>query len=58
MKQMKKLSTLAASSMVIALLLGTSLAQAEEVCLDRDTVIGIKDLVVVTDQFGSMHRSQ
>ena len=57
MKQMKKLLALAAGSIAIALLLGTSLAQAEEVCLDSDgvTVSGIKDLVVVTDQFGSMH---
>jgi len=55
MKQMKKLSALAAGSMVIALLLSTSLAKAEEVCLDGDTVIGIKDLVVVTDQFDTIN---
>jgi hypothetical protein len=30
-------------------------AQAEEVCLDGDTVIGIKDMVVVTDQFGTIN---
>jgi len=55
MKQMKKLLALAAGSIAIALLLGTSMAQAEEVCLDGDYVIGIKDLVVVTDEFGSMN---
>jgi hypothetical protein len=54
MKQMKKFSALAAGSMVIALLLGTSLAQAEElICLadDNTTVTGIKSLDVVTEQY-------
>lgn len=32
--------------------LGTSTALAQEVCLDGDTVIGIKDLEVVTDTYG------
>jgi hypothetical protein len=53
MKQMKKLSALAAGSMTIALLLGTSLVQAEEVCVDGDTVIGIKGLDVVTKTYGA-----
>ena len=52
MKQMKKLSALAAGSMTIALLLGTSLAQAEEVCVDGDTVIGIKGLDTLTETYG------
>ena len=52
MKQMKKLSALAAGSMTIALLLGTSLVQAEEVCVDGDTVIGIKGLDTLTETYG------
>jgi len=55
MKQMKIISALTVGSMAIALLLGTSLAQAEEVCLDDDIVTGIKDLVVTTNEFGSTH---
>jgi hypothetical protein len=55
MKQMKKLSAMATASMAIGLLLGTSMALAEEVCLDGDTVIGIKDLVVVTNQFDTIN---
>ena len=56
MKQMKKLLALAAGSIAIALLLGTSLAQAEEeVCLDGDTVIGIKNLEVTTDEFDTIN---
>jgi hypothetical protein len=52
MKQMKKLSALAAGSVTIALLLGTSLAQAEElVCTVGDTVTGIKGLEVITEEF-------
>jgi hypothetical protein len=53
MKQMKKLSALAAGSMTIALLLGTSLVQAEElVCIDENnTVTGIKGLEVDTVEF-------
>jgi len=50
---MKKLLALATGSIAIGLLLGTSMAQAEEVCLDGDTVIGIKGLDVITDQYGS-----
>ena len=46
MKQTKKLSTLAASSIVIGLLLGTSMAQAAEVCLDGNTVTRIENLEV------------
>jgi hypothetical protein len=49
MKQMKKLSALAAGSMTIALLLGTSMAQAGEVCYNGDIVTGIKGLDVVTE---------
>jgi hypothetical protein len=54
MKQMKKLSALAAGSMAIGLLFGTSTVQAEEVCYDNDndTVLGIKGLDVFTEQFG------
>jgi len=44
MKQMKTRSAIATASMAIGLLLGTSMAQAEEVCLDGDTAIGIKGL--------------
>jgi hypothetical protein len=51
MKQMKKLSALAVGSMAIALLLGTNLAQAQDVCVDGDTVIGIKGLDVITEEF-------
>jgi len=46
MKQMKKLSALAAGSIVIGLLLGTSMAQAAEVCLDGNTVTRIENLEV------------
>jgi len=48
-----KFSALAGST-AIALLLGTSLAWAETVCVDGDTATGIKDLVLVTDQYGSV----
>jgi hypothetical protein len=46
---------MAAGYIAISLFLGANTLQAEEVCLDGDTVIGIKDLVVVTDQFGSIN---
>jgi hypothetical protein len=55
MKQMKKFSALATSSMAIALLLGTSLAQAEAlVCTDinTNTVTAIKGLETVTKTYG------
>jgi hypothetical protein len=52
MKQMKKLSVLAAGSIAIGLQLFASMALAEEVCLDGDTVVGIKGLDVVTDSYG------
>jgi len=48
MKQMKKLSVLTAS-MAIGLLLGTSMAQAMEVCYEGDIVTGIKSLDVFTE---------
>jgi hypothetical protein len=55
MNQMKKFSALAAGSMAIALLLGTSLAQAEEkVCTDGDVVTGIKGLEVTTEEFDTI----
>jgi hypothetical protein len=44
-----------AGSTAIALLLGTSLAWAEEVCVDGDTVMGIKNLEVLTDQYGTVN---
>ena len=49
---MKKLSVLAAGSIAIGLQLFTSMALAEEVCLEGDTVMGIKGLDVLTDQYG------
>jgi hypothetical protein len=53
MKQMKKFSALATSSMAIALLLGTSLAQAEAlVCTVDNTVTGIKGLETDTKTYG------
>ncbi len=52
MKQMKKLSAIATASMAIGLLLSTSMALAEEVCLEGDTVMGIKGLDVITDEHG------
>jgi hypothetical protein len=53
MNQMKKFSALAAGSMAIALLLGTSLAQAEAlVCITDNTVTGIKGLDTVTKTYG------
>jgi len=53
MRKTKILSVLAVGSMAIGLLLGTSVARAEEeVCLDGDTVIGIKGLDVVTQSYG------
>jgi len=51
-KQMKKLSVLAAGSIAIGLQLFTSMAFAEEVCLEGDTVMGIKGLEVLTDSYG------
>ena len=54
-KQIKKLSTLAMGSLAVILLLGTSLAQADEqVCMDGDTATGIKNLMLVTEQFGQV----
>ncbi len=55
MKKMKGLSALAAGSIAICLQLGTSMALAEEVCVEGDTVMGIKDLVVVTSQFDTIN---
>jgi hypothetical protein len=55
MKQVKKISAMAAGFIVISLLLSITTAQAEEVCLDGDTVIGIKDLEVNTYQYGSIN---
>jgi hypothetical protein len=52
MKQMKKLSVLAAGSIAIGLQLFTSMALAEEVCLEGDTVMGIKGMDVLTDAHG------
>lgn len=52
MKQMKKLSVLAAGSIAIGLQLFTSMALAEEVCLEGDTVMAIKGMDVFTDQYG------
>ncbi|NOR39844.1 MAG: hypothetical protein GQ537_01385 [Gammaproteobacteria bacterium] len=55
MKKMKKISTLAAGSMAIGLLLGPSLAQAQDVCYnDGGTVTGIKNLVLITNQFDAI----
>jgi len=53
MKQMKKLSVLAAGLIAIGLQLFTSMALAEEICLEGDTVMGIKGLDVITDEYGS-----
>ncbi len=53
MKKMKRFSVLAAGSIAICLQLGTSMALAGEVCLDGDTVTGIKGLDVLTDQYGA-----
>jgi hypothetical protein len=50
MKQMKKLSALT-TSMAIGLLLGTSMAQAANVCWDGDIVSGIKGLDVFTESY-------
>jgi hypothetical protein len=52
MKKMKKLSVLAAGSIAIGLQLFTSMALAEEVCLEGDTVMGIKGMDVLTDAHG------
>lgn len=52
MKKMRRLSILAAGSIAICTALGTSTTLAQEVCLDRGTVIGIKDLEVVTETYG------
>jgi hypothetical protein len=54
MKQLKKFSALAISSMAAFLLLGTSMAQAQEVCLEDDTVTGIKGLSVLTRSYGGL----
>jgi hypothetical protein len=52
MKQMKKISVLAAGSIAIGLQLFSGMALAEEVCLEGDTVMGIKNMEVLTDQYG------
>jgi hypothetical protein len=55
MRKKNKFSALTAGSMAIALLLGTSLAQAEElVCTVDNTVTGIKGLDVITSQFDAI----
>jgi hypothetical protein len=55
MKLMKKHSIITAGLMAIALLLGTSLAQAEElVCTAGDVVTGIKGLEVTTEEFDTI----
>ena len=54
MRKMKKLSALVAVSTAIGLLLGTSMVQAEEVCVEGDTVMGIKDLDVITESRGAI----
>ncbi|NOR39843.1 MAG: hypothetical protein GQ537_01380 [Gammaproteobacteria bacterium] len=52
---MKKRSALVVGSIAIGLLLGTNIAQAEDVCYNDDGVaIGIKGLNVVTKQFGQI----
>jgi len=53
-KLIQKLSILAVGSLAVILLLGTSLAQAEEVCVNGNTATGIKGLQLVTDQFGQV----
>jgi hypothetical protein len=54
-KRMKILSTLAAGSIAIGLMLGTSIAQAQDVCYnDGGTVTGIKNLVLLTGQFDAI----
>ena len=55
MNLIKKFSALAAASTAIALLLGTSPAWAETVCVDGDTATGIKDLTLVTKEFGTVN---
>ena len=57
MKKMKNLLALAISSMAAFLLLGSSMAQAQEaqdICLDGDTVTGIKGLNVLTKSYGGL----
>jgi hypothetical protein len=51
MKQIKKLSALAAGSMVLALLLVTNMAQAQVICTNGDTVTGIKGLDVIIESY-------
>ena len=55
MKQMKKVSFLTAGLIGICLLQGASMAQAQDVCLDGDTVLSIKNLETVTDQYGVLN---
>jgi len=55
MNNMNRHSVLTAGSIAMFLLLGTSVSLAEEVCLDGDTVMGIKNLEVVTDQYGTVN---
>ena len=52
MRKMKRFTALAAGSIAICMTLGTSTALAQEVCVDGETVIGIKNLEVATDTYG------
>lgn len=52
MRKMKRFTALAAGSIAICMALGINLALAQVVCTDGDTVTGIKDLEVATDQYG------
>ena len=51
MNKVRRFSALAGST-AIALLLGTSVVLAEEVCVDGNTAVGIKNLEVLTDGLG------
>jgi len=51
--KVRRFSALAGST-AIALLLGTSVVLAEEVCVDGDTAVAIKDLELNTDQYGTV----
>ena len=53
MNKVRRFSALAGST-AIALLLGTSVVLAEEVCVDGDTAVAIKDLELNTDQYGTV----
>lgn len=52
MRKLNEPTILTAGSIAMVLQLGTATALAQAVCVDERTVIAIKGLEVITDQYG------